>query len=839
MRLVVALYMVLTGLVAVTPAVAQEAGVASIPTPAPTPQPTPIPASDIPSRAAEAVDASRQAVANSAPDARLQQIQQDLPDEQARIEELRATTEKELEMPGPASMIKESEKSWVRAQARLDLWLVDLSARSSALDGTLDDLKDSTLLWQLTRDHESGAKLPKAVIEQISDTMKSLADAENEVRSARNAILDLQATIAQEKSGVGEMISRVQAEINKRTKGVYSIDSPPLWQAFGVDDNRDSALEQFTSTRKAHWQALKAYVAEQGGRFLFWVLLWPAFIALMVVMHRKAVVWAQQDKSLQTAVTVLSRPASAALVVTVFLNAMVDSQAPSVWTESVSLLLVVALFRLLPELLPRSMRLATFFVVLIFLLRREVRLAPEAFVIYRLALLALALGGIAACVWLIRGLRADSESLSEKWHKVVLTGGRLALAAFAVGAIANVIGSVDFSRLILMGTSQTLLVAILMSVLNVTLQSMVRVGLLTKTARTMGIAPDHSDTVLTTVFRMINFVAIAGWLLISLRAFLVLDPLIAAIRRTLAWSVTIGDFSIDPGDFLIFGFTIWLSLKIAAFVEFMLNVDFLPRVDLPKGVPETISRLTRYVVIAAGAVIATAAAGFDISKITIIIGALGVGIGFGLQNIVNNFVSGLILLFERPIRIGDTLDIGNSGGTVEKIGMRASIVSTWDGAEVVVPNADLISEKVTNWTLTHSRRRMIIPVGVAYGTDPEKAAQLIVAVANDHKHVDARPEPACLFTGFGDSALEFELRAWASTSSFVNVASDLRFAIVKTLAEAGIEIPFPQRDLHLRTADPQAGSLVGLQKPETAPVQGGVDESATNEEGAPKKTDEV
>ena len=144
-------------------------------------------------------------------------------------------------------------------------------------------------------------------------------------------------------------------------------------------------------------------------------------------------------------------------------------------------------------------------------------MAPEGFVIYRLALLALALGGIAACVWLIRALRADSESLSEKWHKVVLTGGWMALAAFAVGAIADVIGSVDFSRLVLMGTSQTLLVAVLMSVLSVTLRSMVRVGLLTKTARRMGIAPDHSDTVRTTVFQMISFLAVVGWTVVSLR----------------------------------------------------------------------------------------------------------------------------------------------------------------------------------------------------------------------------------------------------------------------------------------------------------------------------------
>ncbi len=340
-----------------------------------------------------------------------------------------------------------------------------------------------------------------------------------------------------------------------------------------------------------------------------------------------------------------------------------------------------------------------------------------------------------------------------------------------------------------------------------------RIALLTQTARRIGLAPAHSDTVRTTTFRMISFFAVVGWGIVALENFLLLDPLLAGIRRMLDWKISIGALSIDPGDLLIFGFIIWLSMRIATFVQFILNVDLLPRMDLPRGVPQTISRLTRYMVIAVGAVIASAAAGFDISKVTIVIGALGVGVGFGLQNIVNNFVSGLILLFERPIRVGDTLDIEATGGVVEKIGMRASVVSTWDGAEIIVPNAQLISEAVTNWTLNHDRRRMVIPVGVAYGTDPLKAAELIVGVAKDNKDVDAHPDPACLFVGFGDSSLDFQLRAWTAESKFTSVASNLRFAIATKLDEAGIEIPFPQRDLHLRTPDSEAAPLAGLEKP--------------------------
>jgi potassium-dependent mechanosensitive channel len=145
---------------------------------------------------------------------------------------------------------------------------------------------------------------------------------------------------------------------------------------------------------------------------------------------------------------------------------------------------------------------------------------------------------------------------------------------------------------------------------------------------------------------------------------------------------------------------------------------------------------------------------------------------------------------------------------VERIGIRASVVRTWQGAEVIVPNANLISSEVINWTLSDDRRRMEIPVGVAYGTAPEEVLELLLGVARAHPEVLADPEPVALFTGFGDSSLDFELRAW-TTGDIVIIPSELRVAINRALAEAGIEIPFPQRDLHLRSVAPAAADRLG------------------------------
>ena len=187
-----------------------------------------------------------------------------------------------------------------------------------------------------------------------------------------------------------------------------------------------------------------------------------------------------------------------------------------------------------------------------------------------------------------------------------------------------------------------------------------------------------------------------------------------------------------------------------------------------------------------------------------ITGALGVGVGFGLQNIVNNFASGLILLFERPIRVEDTVELNGLVGTVKRIGGRSSTILTFQGAEVIVPNSNLLSNQVINWTLSSPWRRVDIPVGVAYGSDPKEIIKLLVSVAEKNSGVMHEPAPMAFFLGFGESALNFELRFWsARQDTWFQLKSDVAISVAQALQENGIEIPFPQRDLHMRSVEPQ------------------------------------
>lgn len=185
-------------------------------------------------------------------------------------------------------------------------------------------------------------------------------------------------------------------------------------------------------------------------------------------------------------------------------------------------------------------------------------------------------------------------------------------------------------------------------------------------------------------------------------------------------------------------------------------------------------------------------------------GALAIGLGFGMQTILKNLVSGLILLFERPFRVGDVLDVGGQKGTVTSIGLRASVLQLWDGTETLIPNSSLLENNVTNWTYSNRKVRFAVTVGVAYGSDPRKVIQLMSEVAERHGLVEKEPKPLVLFTEFGDSTLTFELRFWVDVAraNSAQVSSDLRLMIAGAFAEHGIVIDFPQRDIHLHSARP-------------------------------------
>lgn len=228
---------------------------------------------------------------------------------------------------------------------------------------------------------------------------------------------------------------------------------------------------------------------------------------------------------------------------------------------------------------------------------------------------------------------------------------------------------------------------------------------------------------------------------------------------------------------------------------------FLSGSGLDRALQYTISQIVGYLILFVGAAISLQNAGVDLSALTIFAGAVGVGLGFGLQDVARNFVSGIIILIERPIQIGDRVEVDKVAGQVREIRARSTTVLTNDNISMIVPNSKFVANTITNWSHDDPKVRFRIPIGVAYGSDVEKVRTLLLEVAREHPHALAEPAPVVYFGGFGESSLDFELAIWSEEMSYRprRFRSDLNFAIEKKFREAGIEIPFPQRDVHVRS----------------------------------------
>jgi potassium efflux system protein len=306
--------------------------------------------------------------------------------------------------------------------------------------------------------------------------------------------------------------------------------------------------------------------------------------------------------------------------------------------------------------------------------------------------------------------------------------------------------------------------------------------------------------------RVLNVGAALLWLFFLFQNLNIDDAAADYIRDILSEAHTVGGASFTFGGFVIFIAVIWLSSVTSKIVSYFYDISAQRSSDIDalKKKNRTSALLIRIGVFTVGFFLAVFASNFPLDKITIIISAFGIGIGFGLQNIVNNLVSGLILAFEKPVQIGDIIEVDTRSGTITEIGIRSSKIATSDGAEVIIPNADLISHHVINWTLSNNNRRVELIIGVAYGSDIDKVKNILAKLLTNHEEIMETPPPLVFVHNLNENAVDFRLLFWAANiNTWLSLKSSVLSDIYATFAQEGIEIPFPQRDLHLRLTKEQ------------------------------------
>lgn len=265
---------------------------------------------------------------------------------------------------------------------------------------------------------------------------------------------------------------------------------------------------------------------------------------------------------------------------------------------------------------------------------------------------------------------------------------------------------------------------------------------------------------------------------------------------------TLGDFHISIWLLLKAGLLFWLFIQFSKIIERILCSHFFPKMKLEESVQYTLSIFVKYTLILTGFFVVINLLGIKPHALAVVAGTIGIGIGLGLQDIAKNFISGMIILVERPIKVSDYIEVSGIPGRVRAIKARGTVVDTFDNTSVIVPNSDFISHPITNWSYSDRRIRITATVGVSYGSDVEKVKTSLLQAANEHDKVKKSPAPYVYFEEFGESALTFKLHAWIEEpQNRIGVRSDINFNIDRIFRENNITIAFPQRDLHIKSSD--------------------------------------
>ena len=770
---------------------------ADVPAKTEPPPSAPVPVAEIARRAEEVDDFRRSVDATLAPSARIASIESQLPALDTRIAERRDRMQLALSTQPSLLTLDALAESWQETRVELTGWVETLTARAILLDqqrARLQALKES---WTRTRAEVRAAGAPKPTVDRTDSVLAAIETTRQRLDSARAETLVLQDRVARQLSRTQEAIVEVAQARRHVTVALFTRESPPIWAVRRL--TMAEGLAAVRATIETQRAGVHQFFRDEIGRAAVHAV---AVFALGVVLWigRRRARLEPPDGPLSSLAPLLVHPFAAAFVIGFISSFWIYASGLRIARTFAEVGALVPLTLILRRLVPPPAVPAIYALTGFFLVDRIRDLFIGLPVLERYFLLLEVLAAVIVLAWFVRAGRSRhvTDELAPVKRGAVRAAMGLALVGFSIAFVSDVFGNMSLARLVASGLFSSGYLALMLIAARRLASGAVSFALRVRPLRRLRMVQRHRPLIEGRTLSILRRVSVAVWLVGTLHYFGLLAPAWAGSQRLLEVQLSRGAFSISVGDVLAFAVTLWVSFLLSSFIRFVLEEDVFPHVHLQPGVPYALSTFVRYGVVIVGFVIALLVLGVNLDRVTVLGGALGVGVGFGLQNIVNNFVSGLIVLFERPVRVGDSVQIRDIQGEIRRIGIRSSTVVAWEGAEVIVPNSMLVAEQVTNWTPTIYHRRLDVPVGVAYGAGPDEVVKLLTDVAGAHPDVIAQPAPQALFLGFGDSALKFELRAWTNRlDRFGLIKSELGIAVFRALRAAGISIPFPQHEVRL------------------------------------------
>jgi potassium-dependent mechanosensitive channel len=791
------------------PATAQPPA-AETPKPAPTPpdlnQPIPLP--EIADRAEELdallLDFAKVLSPSSeqvAADTSIQEQAEEISQRARDLDALLASTPSPLEL-------QEEERYWRTLREQYTSFRKLLTSRAAKLQDQVTVLDGKKTQWQATLAQVKTTEGIEAVSARVDRALQEVERNQRQVQTELNRVLNLQTMVSQQDVKISAALGKL-SEIRTRLRSrVFERDGPPLWKTQELAFAEDSLVSIAHRSANRGLTAIKEFLRYAWVRLLVIIALY--LVALLLSLRFKRDLEMGRFADVPTdAERILGRPYLVALLVALLGTIGQTVAAPPGMLFALYLLYAVVMVRLMPRLTDRRLCPLLYALAVFGLLEGIYLLVQVSPLLRRQLFVAVILAGLLTFAWLIRPSAVRGWKAFGRTQQTIVAVCRIGLLLLAISLLTNLVGFVSLSQIIGLATLLGAFAAVLLYGAVRVLKIMLALAL-----QSWALSLGSRRKELERWCGVVLTIAGAGlWLDTMLYLFAIHGDVAKAVSAALKYPIGFAKVHIIVGDVLNALLVLVGGYVLANVITFVLREFFLAKIDLPRGLPLAISTILYYLLLVVVGFLAVSGLGVELNKFTLITGALGIGVGFGLQTTVSNFVSGLILLFERPIRVGDVVEVAGITGMVRRIGIRSSTIHTSEDSEVIVPNNELISTKVTNWTLSSPRRRVTIPVGVACDSDPATVLKLLAGVAHSTPGVMSHPEPAAFFLGFGESTLDFELRFWATQEMWLQLKSDVGVRVAKALGDAGIEIPFPQRDLHLRSIDEQTRGTLQVASP--------------------------
>lgn len=752
---------------------------------------TPIPILQVASQADATLEQLREIEASLAADRTVGSVRDGLSHFTSEIEARIADDVGALKSNPSLLTLHQFKITWESFGGELSAWGEDLTRVGGTLDEEVARQDGLSKVWQSTLHSVEQGNAPKEVLQRVQLVLDTISRAQQAVDARRSEVLTLQNHLLDEKNRVRTTLTLISESERRAPEQALSQDSPPIWsvETSLSEEWNKNAIRSFSSQTSA----LTAFAHRLPSAFLIHALLILIFGAAFFWLHGKLRQWSEQERSLQPVVPAFDLPFSAALALScLFSRWTLYAQAPRLLLALLFVVALIATVRILRRLLESRLFPILNALLILFVVDelREIVAALPNFA--RILLLAEVLGAIAFLIWLIRSRRlsAAADNISKRSSRAALAVAWIGLIFFLAAFLANIFGYVSLANILVsIVVWSAFFMIILYGAIRI-IDGLILVMLWIAPLASLRVVRLHRVMLHRRICDTFRFLAFLLWLSALLSGFGLREPLIERVGAFLNANLVIGSLNLSLGRLLAFAVTVWASFLFSRFLRFLLEEDVYHHFRLARGIPQAISTMVHFAMLLLGFFVAMGALGVDLNKVTILAGAFTVGVGFGLQNIVNNFVSGLILLFERPIKVGDVIEVSGQVGEVRTIGIRASVIRTPDGSEVIVPNGTLISSQVTNWTFSDQQRAVEVPVTVVRGTAPQRVVELLKTVASSHPLVTKEPAPQAYVASFTSGTITFQLRAWtARYEDWVQLRSDLSVAMDEALAQEHISIP--------------------------------------------------